>query len=82
MKELEAFNPEMARRPQIIVANKIDLLGNNKRKLEPLKRLAIRRKLAFFAVSALRNDGLDAVVAALADKIFPAHKSGGSGAAE
>ncbi len=81
MKELEAFNPEMARRPQMIVANKIDLLEGDRSRLEPLKRLAARRKMAFYSVSALRNEGLQAVVADLADRIARAKVSERSGAA-
>jgi GTP-binding protein len=66
MKELEAFNPGLARRPQVLVANKIDLLGRDKSRLMELKRMAARKKIPFFAVSALKNEGLKPLVRAMA----------------
>lgn len=69
MKELEAFNPQLAKKPQILVANKIDLLGDDKQRIEMVKGLSQREKLPFFAISALKNDGLRALVAAMADSL-------------
>jgi GTP-binding protein len=66
MKELEAFSPEVAARPQFVVANKVDLLGQDRSRLDRLKRMAARRKLPFFAVSALKREGLRPLVGALA----------------
>ena len=66
MKELEAFSPEVAARPQFIVANKVDLLGEDRSRLVRLKRMAARRKVPFFAVSALKREGLRPLVGALA----------------
>ena len=66
MKELEAFSPEVAARPQILAANKVDLLGDDRSRLVRLKRLAARRKIPFFAVSALKREGLRPLVGALA----------------
>jgi GTP-binding protein len=66
MKELEAFSPELAGRAQILAANKVDLLGRDKSRLTPLRRLAGRKKIPFFAVSALKGEGLKPLVAAIA----------------
>ena len=66
MKELEAFSPEVAARPQILAANKVDLLGDDKSRLVRLKRLAARRKIPVFAVSALKREGLRPLVEAMA----------------
>lgn len=66
MKELEAFSPEVAARPQFVVANKVDLLAGDRSRLDRLKRMAARRKLPFFAVSALKREGLRPLVGALA----------------
>jgi len=66
MKELEAFSPEMAARPLVIAANKVDLLGDDRARLDRLGRMAARRKIPFFAVSALKRDGLKPLVEALA----------------
>jgi GTP-binding protein len=66
MKELEAFSPEVAARPQILAANKIDLLGEDKTRLARLKRLAGRKKIPLFAISALKREGLRPLVEAAA----------------
>jgi GTP-binding protein len=69
MKELEAFSPEVAARPQVLAANKVDLLGDDKDRLTRLKRLAARRKIPLFAVSALKREGLRPLVEALARRL-------------
>lgn len=66
MKELEAYNPELLKRPQIVAANKIDLLGEEKERLEAVKKLASRKKLPFFAISALKEKGLRELISAVA----------------
>ncbi len=66
MEELEAFSPEVAARPMIIAANKTDALGEDTSRLLRLKRMAARRKLPFFALSALKREGLKPLVDALA----------------
>lgn len=62
MKELEAFSPRLVKRHQILVANKIDLLGEKERGLNEVKKLARREKLPFFAISALKEEGLKELV--------------------
>lgn len=69
MKELEAFNPELARRRQILVANKIDLLGRDQSRLESLRKFAARRKLPFLAVSAAKGTGLKPLVAEMVKEL-------------
>jgi len=66
MKELEAFSPEMASRPQILAANKVDLLGGDRSRLVRLRRLAARKKIPLFAISALKREGLKPLVEAAA----------------
>jgi GTP-binding protein len=66
MKELEAFSAEVASRPLVIAANKIDALGRDRSRLTRLRQMAARRKIPFFAVSALKGEGLKPLVAALA----------------
>lgn len=60
--ELKAFNPELVKRKQIIVANKIDLLGEDKKRLTAVKRLAIKEKKPFLAISAVTGEGLKNLV--------------------
>jgi GTP-binding protein len=66
MKELEAFSPEVAARPQVIAANKIDLLAGDRSRLQRLRRMAARRKIPVFPVSALKQEGLKPLVEAVA----------------
>ncbi len=60
--ELKEFNKSLLKRPQILVANKIDLLGKNKHRLDTLKNFAAEEKIPFFAISALKNKGLKELV--------------------
>ena len=69
MRELEAFNPELIKRPQILVANKTDLLGKDTQRLENVKALAKKKKLPFFAISAIKKKGLKEVIHAMAVKL-------------
>ncbi|MGD2246102.1 MAG: GTPase ObgE [Candidatus Aminicenantes bacterium] len=61
-RELELFNPDLLDREQIVAANKIDLLGDSKERLEKVKRLAQRKNLLFFSISALKGEGLNDLV--------------------
>ncbi len=67
MKELEAFNPQLAKRKQILVANKIDLLTEEKSRIENLKALARREELPFFSISALKGKGIKELVSKIAE---------------
>ncbi len=66
MKELEAFSPQLVKRHQILAANKIDLLGEDKSGLEKVKRMADSEGLPFFAISALKEEGIRRLVNELA----------------
>ena len=69
MKEIAAFNPALAKRKQILVANKIDALADDQGRLDAAKKLAHREKLPFFAVSAIKNEGLKKLVTAMAEML-------------
>ena len=69
MKEITAFNREVAGRSQILVANKIDLLGRDKERLNAVKELAERERLPFYAISAVKGAGLKTLVAAIAETL-------------
>jgi GTP-binding protein len=66
LEELEVFNPQLVQRPQILVANKIDLLGNEKKKLEEVRTLAQTKSLPFFAISAKTGKGVKELVLSMA----------------
>lgn len=63
--ELEAFDPRLRKRAQIVVANKIDHLSGSEERLEKLKKLAQQEGLPFFAISALQKIGLKQVIDAM-----------------
>lgn len=63
--ELKAFNESLLTKPQIIIANKMDL-ENSKNNLEQFKQ---KRNLPIFEVSAINNQGLDKVLLKLADML-------------
>ncbi len=79
MKELEAFSPEVAARPQILAANKIDQLGGDKTRLVRLKRMAARRKVPLYAISALKREGLKPLVEGVARALAELEEAGRGG---
>ena len=62
-KELENFNPKLLLKPQIIIANKMDVTGAD----EKLKKFKDQVKVPVYPISAAQKVGLDRVVNALAD---------------
>jgi GTP-binding protein len=66
--ELRAYNPELANRPQIVVATKIDALDEPAR-LESLRSQAASEGLPFYEISSVTNKGTKELVAAIAAKL-------------
>lgn len=66
-KELEAFNEKLIKKPQIIVANKMDL-PNAKEELEKFRQ-KLGKDIEIYEVSAATNTGLQRVVDRLADLV-------------
>jgi GTP-binding protein len=56
-KELKSFGHGLAEKPMLVVASKID--AANPEKLKKLRTMAKRRKLGFFAVSAVTGAGIE-----------------------
>ena len=61
-KELENFSKDLLNKKQIIIANKMDMPGSK----ENLKKFKNQVKEEIYEISALKNEGLDKVVYALA----------------
>lgn len=61
--ELESFNKNLLEKPQIIIANKMDIPSSTKN-LEEFKKEII---LPIYEISAMENMGVDEVINALAD---------------
>lgn len=64
-KELENFNDKLLNKPQIIIANKMDMESS----LENLDKFKEKVNLPVYEVSAMNNDGLDIVITKLADML-------------
>ena len=57
-KELEAYNEEIAARPQVIAANKTDVLGDNEEPIQRLKDEFEPQGIKVFPISAVAGKGL------------------------
>ena len=69
--ELAAFDPALAAKPTILVAAKTDVA--NPDNLKKLAAFAKRRKLPFFAISAVSGEGIEPLKYAIAD-LVAAHR--------
>lgn len=59
--ELKKYSEKLSKRPQILVANKIDL-PQAKENLPALEKLAEQEGIKFFAISAAAHENLDALI--------------------
>ncbi len=66
-KELANFGESLDSKPTLVVATKIDAV--NQDKLAKLKRFAKRKKLDFYAISAVTGKGIDELKWAMADRV-------------
>ncbi len=62
LKELEGYSPELASRPQIMAANKIDVLEEGSDNLDRLRKEAERRGCPLFEISAAANQGVEGLM--------------------
>jgi GTP-binding protein len=62
--ELSRFDEDLARKPQIVAANKIDAVSDDAL-IAPLEQRAREMDLPFFRISAVTGDGLDALLEAV-----------------
>ncbi|MFL6468741.1 MAG: GTPase ObgE [Pyrinomonadaceae bacterium] len=60
-RELKEYDPQLASRPQIVVATKIDAMDEPER-LQELESIAKRDNREFFAVSSATRQGIDELV--------------------
>lgn len=64
-KELEKFSPKLIKKPEVIIANKMDI-ETSKKNLEEFKQ---KVKVPIYEVSAIQNKGLDEVLKALKELV-------------
>ncbi|MEA4895973.1 MAG: GTPase ObgE [Oscillospiraceae bacterium] len=67
--ELREYNPELAERPQIVVANKCDLLPEGSELLDEFRDYVTELGYDFFEVSAAAHIGTQELVRAAAEKL-------------
>jgi GTPase len=67
MGELKSFGHGLEEKPMLVVASKTDVA--NPEKLKKLRAMAKRRKLAFFAISAVTGAGINELKYALGDLV-------------
>jgi len=69
MRELASFNEDLANKPMLVVASKIDAAQDPAR-IESLRRLAEERGLPYFEISSVTGKGLEALKHAIAERIL------------
>ena len=65
-KELENFSPKLLKKPEIIIANKMDIPSSK----ENLNKFKEKIKLPIYEISAINNEGLDKVISSLEEILF------------
>jgi GTP-binding protein len=78
LSELAAYSEELAAKPMIVVATKMDV-AQDARRVSALKALCTRRGLAFFKISAVTGEGIEELKRAIAARVFAAREAASSG---
>ena len=71
MTELESFSEELAKKPMLVAASKMDVAQDPER-VEAIRRIAEERGLPFFKISSASGEGIEALKFALAERVLPA----------
>ena len=66
--ELRAFSEELAAKPMLVVATKLDVTADRAR-LERLRAFCAERTLPFYAISSVTGEGVSELVRAMADAL-------------
>jgi GTP-binding protein len=69
LNELHEFSDELAAKPMIVAANKVDVCQDRSR-IEALKSKAERHKLAFFEISGVTGQNLEVLRHAIGERLF------------
>ncbi|HUA97118.1 MAG TPA: GTPase ObgE, partial [Terracidiphilus sp.] len=70
MAELASFSEDLAAKPMIVVAAKMDAAQDPAR-VEALRQVAAERGLPFFEISSVTGQGLDELRYAMAERVLP-----------
>ncbi len=76
MRELASFSQALVEKPMIVVATKLDAVGDRSR-LAALERMAASKGLPFYAISSVTGEGIEALKFAMAERVLaaPAEKA-------
>jgi len=69
VRELASFSPELAQKPMIVVATKMDAAQDPDR-VASLRRVADERGLPFFEISSATGQGIEALKHAMAERVL------------
>ncbi|MGA7416157.1 MAG: GTPase ObgE [Bryobacteraceae bacterium] len=70
MNELREFNEELAAKPMLVVATKLDACQDES-KIAAVKERAERHGMPFYGISSVTGEGLDKLKFAIGDRLFP-----------
>lgn len=70
MQELESFSRDLAAKPMLVVATKMDA-AQDPRRVASLRCLARRKRLPFVAISSVTGNGLARLKRAMAERVLP-----------
>ncbi len=73
MRELASFSEDLAKKPMLVVASKMDAAQDTER-VASLKRLAAERQLPYFEISSVTGLGLEALKHAIAERVLRAQQ--------
>jgi GTP-binding protein len=77
MRELASFSEDLAKKPMLVVASKMDAAQDTAR-VESLRRLAKERELPYFEISSVTGRGLDALKFAISERVLSASSKSAS----
>ncbi len=66
-KELELYNPQLYKKPQVVAGTKLDIMGNRKR-LDRISRYCKDKNYDFFPISAVTEKGIKKLMTFLGKK--------------
>jgi GTP-binding protein len=69
LRELANFSSELANKPMIVVASKIDV-AQDPRRIEAVAAIARREGMPFFAISAVTGQGVSELVREMGSRVF------------
>jgi len=72
LNELREFNEELAAKPMMVIATKIDACQDES-KIAIVKARAEQHGMAFYKISSVTGEGLDTLKFAIGERLFPVH---------